>query len=266
MNSSVLSFQFSDSIVEPYNTVLGTAATKPNYKCNCLASNMAMFKALEKNGVQAAPDFRDLNVLWNYAVGTLTSSYRHGGDLKAKLEDIITNSVPFPDARFPFISYSPIRSNNYERPVEEIVEECFNPRCHLLSCNTVGGRYMTATVVLQGDVSPQQVAMSLGSLSSSEFVRFAPWCPNGYKVGLCSVPSATIPGSITVPGRVAACALNGSTAVGEVWRDLHNDYRAMRKKKAYFHWYLAEGMEEDEFQTADDEISSIIDSYSNSAS
>ena len=77
--------------------------------------------------------------------------------------------------------------------------------------------------------------------------------PNSALTTLCTVPPVGLPASATL--------VANTTAIAEVFKRSHVQFRALFRRKAYLHWYTGEGMDEMEFQEAEANLADVCNEY-----
>ena len=84
--------------------------------------------------------------------------------------------------------------------------------------------------------------------------NFIDWCPTGYKYAAFS--HKPFGKNIKV-----ACTLGNSTAVKDVFARQNSKFDLMFKQRAFLHWYTKEGIEEQEFINARENMRNLEQDY-----
>ncbi|KAH9020939.1 Tubulin/FtsZ [Lactarius pseudohatsudake] len=108
----------------------------------------------------------------------------------------------------------------------------------MAACDPRHGRFLTVAAVFRGKVSMKEVKEQ--TQNSAYIVE---WIPNNVLTAQCDIPLRGL--------KMAVTFLGNSTAVQELFRRLSEQFTAMFKKKAFWHWYTQEGMDEMEFMEAE---------------
>ncbi|XP_015513888.2 tubulin alpha-3 chain [Neodiprion pinetum] len=255
----------STAVVEPYNSVLTTHGTLDFEDCCFIADNEALYEICDRNLNVPRPTYTNLNRLLAQVVSSITASLRFEGAINVSLEEFQTNLVPYPRIHFPLVTYSPITSCckavYEESSVAQITNECFEPSNQLVKCDPRKGAYLSCCLLYRGDVSPTDVNRAISSLKQHKSIKFVDWCPTGFKLGINYQPPFTVPGGDLSKTSRSLVMVSNNTAVRHAWARIGNKYDLMFKKRAFVHHYIGEGMEEEEFQDARDDIAALIEDY-----
>ncbi|XP_042240645.1 tubulin alpha-4A chain-like isoform X2 [Homarus americanus] len=255
----------STAVVEPYNAVLTTHTTIENAECVFMVDNEALFDICTNMlGVERSTYF-NLNRLIAQVVASLTASLRFPGSLNVNLTEFQTNLVPFPRVHFPLVSYAPLHpaaTAAFERlSVPEITKACFEHTNQMVKCEPQFGKYMSCCLLYRGDVEPTDVHAAIAEVKAHHTINFVEWCPTGFKVGTNSMPPVVVPGGDLSKVDLAACLISNTTAIGDVWAQIDHKFDLMFAKRAFLHWFMAEGMEDEEFMEARDDLSALEEDY-----
>ncbi|XP_006772694.1 PREDICTED: tubulin alpha chain-like 3 [Myotis davidii] len=257
--------RISTAVVEPYNSILTTHFTLEHSDCTFIVDNEALYDICHhKLGVER-PSYTIINRLIGQAVSSITASLRFEGPLNVDLNEFQTNLVPYPRIHFPMTAFAPIISadNAYHKDfsVADITTACFEVSNQLVKCDPRLGKYMACCLLYRGDVVPKDVNAAIAAMKSRNSVQFVDWCPTGFKVGINSQPPMTMPGGEMAKVQQAVCMLSNTTAVAEAWARLNHKFDLMYAKKAFLHWYIREGMEEEEFSEARKDLACLEKDY-----
>ncbi|KAI5191119.1 tubulin alpha [Nematocida minor] len=256
--------QVSNSVVEPYNSVLTTHMTLEHADCTFLVDNEAIYDMCKGLGINR-PGYVDLNRIIAQVASSITASLRFPGSLNVDLAEFQTNLVPYPRIHFPLIAYSPmvsaVNAAHEQLSVTEITTACFEPQNQLVKCDTRQGKYIACCLLFRGDINTKDVNIATSIVKSKKGGRFVEWCPTGFKIGINNEPPTSLPGGALPPLKRAVCALSNTTAIVEAWKRLNTKFDLMYGKRAFVHWYVGEGMEEGEFSEAREDLATLEADY-----
>ncbi len=92
--------------------------------------------------------------------------------------------------------------------------------------------------------------LNVQNKNSSYFVE---WIPNNIKSSICDIPPRGL--------KMSATFLGNSTAIQEVFKRVGEQFSVMFRRKAFLHFYTAEGMDEMEFTEAESNMQDLISEY-----
>ncbi|CDZ96469.1 tubulin alpha [Phaffia rhodozyma] len=255
----------SNSVVEPYNSVLTTHTTLEHSDCSFMVDNEAIYEICRRNlGIQS-PTYNNLNRLIAQVVSSITASLRFDGSLNVDLNEFQTNLVPFPRIHFPLATYAPILSADKafheQNSVSEMTYSCFETSNQMVMCDPRQGKYIACCLLFRGDVVPKDCNAAIASIKTKRTIQFVDWCPTGFKLGICNEPPAVVPGGDTVKVSRSLCMLSNTTAIASAWARLDQKFDLLYSKRAFVHWYVGEGMEEGEFSEAREDLAALEKDY-----
>ena len=92
--------------------------------------------------------------------------------------------------------------------------------------------------------------LNVQNKNSSYFVE---WIPDNVQLSVCDIPPRGL--------SMSATFLGNSTATQEIFKRVGEQFSAMFKRKAWVHWYTAEGMDEMEFTEAESNMHDLVSEY-----
>jgi len=255
--SVVPSPKVSNAVVEPYNATLSIHQLIENTDSVTCIDNDALHDICSRTLGITNPNYTDLNSLVSSVMSGVTCSLRFPGQLNSDLRKLAVNLIPFPRLHFFLVGNAPLThkaSTNFENlTVTELTQQVFDPNNMMAACDPRRGKYLTASAIFRGKVSPYDVDDAMIKVQQKNSAYFVPWIPNNIKSSVCNIPPKNY--------SMSATFIANSTSIKALFKRVATQFTAMFRRKAFVHWYLEEGMEEVEFTEAESNIHDLISEY-----
>lgn len=247
----------SETVTEPYNAVLSFHQLVEQADATFCLDNEALYDICTRTLQIKQPRIQDLNNLISKVMSGVTTCLRFPGQLNGDLRKMAVNLVPFPRLHFFTVGYAPLfsaASQSFQQlEVPELTQQLFNPHNVMAACNLYNGRYLTVSTIFRGKVSTKEVEDSIQTARTKHSPYFVEWIPNNIQTSVCNVPPKGL--------KTSATFVANSTAVQELFTRTATQFSAMFRRKAFIHWYTAEGMELMEFTEAESNLHDLIAEY-----
>lgn len=267
---SIFPSEDDDVITSPYNAMLSCATLMDAADCVLPIENQALIdicasidrgaarrgSVLVEEESSRAPPFAAMNGIAADMLLNLTSSVRFEGSLNTDLNEIIMNLVPFPKQHFLVSSMSPLTApprgvGTAARGIDSMMSSLFSREHQLIKADPRNGTFIACGLFVRGAATVSDLSRNIRRLKQGQ-LKFVDWNPDGFKVGLCSVPPVGVPTS--------ALALSNNCCIRQTFKAMRTRFTKLYRKKFYLHHYL-QYMEEDRFAEVDEEVRALIDSY-----
>ncbi|KAK0162010.1 hypothetical protein PV327_008387 [Microctonus hyperodae] len=247
----------SDTVVEPYNAAFAINQLIETTDNTICIDNEALYNICIMTLKLPTPTYGHLNHLVSLAMSGITTSLRFPGQLNADLRKLSVNMVPFPRVHFFVPGFAPLtstESTNYRiMSVKELTIQMFDPKNMMTDCNPNLGRYLTAAAIFRGKMSMKEIDDELLSMRLRNIDRYTEWIPQGISSSVCNIPPCGM--------KMAGTFLGNTTAIQELFKRITEQFSMMFRRRAFLHWYTAEGMDEMEFSDAESNICDLISEY-----
>lgn len=254
--------------VEPYNSILATHATMDHSDCMLLFDNQAIGSIFKRNFAIERPQFLNVNQTISHVVSSLTSSIRFDGTFNSSLNVIVSNLVPYHRTHFLSESFSPLvpqnddtASSNKTPHLAQLVYSALQSQNQLANCNVENSKYMACSVMCHGDNKPKDLSATVATVRFKIRTEFVDWFSIGTRFGMDFRPPVVFPESDIAKFSRSVCILSNSTGMRETWSRLRQKFDLLYSKRAFVHWYLKDGMNEEEFKEARDDLVLLEDEY-----
>jgi tubulin alpha len=232
------------------------------------------------------------NHVFAQTVTAMTTGLRNGNcSLNDSLSALSLNHIPYHRFHFLVNAFSPLYSagitcQNWN--CQEITEACFDhptnpwfisypstdsssysysssfPRPSSLlmfQCRPCYHKYITLSLQYLGDIITKDVSTSIIKIKESKTIQFVDWVPTGFK---CGISYSRIPYlSDTEIGRAlrGVSMIVNTTAMKDTLSILNQQFDQSFQTKQFLHYYIENGIEEETFQQAKENIESLITDY-----
>ncbi|XP_022208846.1 probable tubulin beta chain CG32396 [Drosophila obscura] len=251
----------SQVVVEPYNALLSTPALVNNSHLTFCLDNEALFQICNRNLKIKMSGYEHINHIVALTMSGITTCLRFPGQLNAGLRKIYVNMVPFPRLHFLIPGFAPLVTCTQQQfskgTVSELVQQIFSSNNLLCAIDLRQGKLLTAAGIFRGRMSPREVDQMMTGVRNKNLNNFVDWIPNNIKTAICDIPPRGL--------KMSATFIGNTTAIQTLFQRLLDGSSVMLRRKAHLHWYTGEGMEEQEFTDAQQELQAIIDDYRSSA-
>ncbi|KAH7012871.1 beta-tubulin [Ilyonectria destructans] len=255
--SVVPSPKVSTTVVEPYNAMLAVHPLVENSDATFCIDNEALYDICKSTLKLSNPSYSDLNHLVSTVMSGVSTSLRFPGQLNSDLRKMAVNMVPFPRLHFLMVGFAPLTSRGSHSfsafSVPELTQQLVDPKNMMIGSDFRNGRYLACSAIFRGKVSGKEVEDQMNKIQRTNSAYFVEWIPNNVQMSLCSVPPQGLNMSSTFVGN--------STAIQEILKRIREQFTAMFRRRAFLHWYTAEGMDEMEFTEAESNMNDMVSEY-----
>lgn len=255
--SIVPSVKVSDTVVEPYNTIL-TLPYLINYADEVFViDNEALHDICYNNLKLMNATHADFNFLTSRAMAGITTFFRLPGDMNGSLREIKSNMVPYPHLHFLMPAFVPMATRDMlplqKNSLKQCVSDAYNVNSLMCKCDPNNGKYLTKYCTFRGEISRRDLDLLVDKMNEDQEDYLVEYIPNNIKASICNIPMKGF--------KFAAAFIGNNTAICEVWDRIYEPYCAMLERQWYLNWYYCEGLEEEEFFAAQRSAISLFKRY-----
>eukprot|EP00048_Salpingoeca_helianthica_P023691 m.26305 g.26305 ORF g.26305 m.26305 type:complete len:442 (-) comp8925_c0_seq2:28-1353(-) len=253
------------SVVEPYNAVLAVHDTIEHIDLTLLFDNEACYEICNKRLDIERPTYDNLNRLIAQVLAAVTTPLRFQSELNTTLNDFAENLAIYNRLHFPLLSFSPFAScaagSTTTPTAETMVTDCLYPEAQLVKCNPLQGRFTNMCVHLRGDIVPTEMNAAIARAKARNTMQFVSWSRANIKVGINYQRPVTMASSALVAATRTICMLRSTTAITEAFARLTSKFDLLAARRAFMHHFVAEGMQEEEFALAREDLAALQSEY-----
>jgi tubulin beta len=153
--------------------------------------------------------------------------------------------------------------------IMDISHQLFDAKNFMSAVDPRYGKYLTCACLFRttaangssgqtddSGFSLMTIQEALTALTDRHASAFTEWIPNHIMVSLSHTPYP-----VPSQSRCSSTLIANNTAIQEIWKRILDQYSVMFHRKAFLHWYTAEGMEEMEFIEAEENLKDLITEY-----
>ncbi|XP_026666869.1 tubulin beta chain-like isoform X2 [Ceratina calcarata] len=249
--------EMSDVVVEPYNAILSLSKAVDHTDQTFCVDNRALYHICTRVLKLSTPTFTDVNHLISACMSGITTCFRFPGQLNTDLRKLHVNLVPYPRIHFFVPGYAPLLSRSSAPytvlSVPELSQQLFNANSMLVYCDPRMSKFIAVATIFRGRMSTKHVDEQILAIRNRNSSYFVDWIPNNVQTAICDIAPRGL--------SMSASMISNTTAIQEPFKRLAAGFDGMLRRRAYVHWYTAEGMEETEFVDSRTVIYDLITEY-----
>lgn len=181
----------SDTVVQPYNSILALKRLTLNADCVVVLDNTALTRIAVDRLRLENPTFAETNSLVSSVMAASTTTLRYPGYMNNDLVGLVASLIPTPRCHFLMTGYTPLTVERQVSAVRktsvlDVMRRLLQTKNIMVSCNFRDKRscYISLLNIIQGEVDPSQVHKSLQRIRERQLARFIPWGPASIQVAL----------------------------------------------------------------------------------
>ena len=230
------------SLLEPYNAGLNLRHLLHHSHVVVCGDNGALSNICSRHLHISRPSYSHLNSLLARMMTDLS--------LLTDLRKMAVSLVPRPRLHFLVPSLAPVTSLQGEQvEAMALIREMFDGGTVLADCDLRRGRFLTVSTVVRGGMSVMELGQHISHLVDRRSQDFVPWIPDNVIINTHQAEE------------LSGTMVGNSTAIVQPLRSISSTFRQMFRRRAFLHYYTAEGTEEAEFVEALSEMDSLVLEY-----
>lgn len=247
--------KISETVVEPYNTILALSRLIKYASASIVLDNEALFSIAENVLEIENPSLEDLNTIIAQVLTHITASLRFSGTLNLNLGKLVTNLVPFEECHFLMTSTAPLKQEGLESyenlTVKELSEKVFSDEFICAACKPTTGKYLATSVLFRGDVRTSDINDAMATIKEQN--SFVNWIPTGFKISRSE--------KAPLDSALGLIMMANNSEIVSVFERICAVFDRLWSRKAFAHWYTDNGFEEKDLDDARETVQKVIDRY-----
>lgn len=249
----------SNSItVEPLNACLAVSSMCQNEfdDVNFTFDNQSLYNILNDSLKMPKPNFADSNEL----IACLFSNTAQF--TQRNFHSLRNNCIPFKKISYLSAAIVPFQSMHSRRAPQDVwnlLVDAFATNHEISNVNLEEGTYICVNLWTRGSATQITTMQALNNIE--KHAKFTGWCNHGFNVFYSKSNYQSIPDGLLDNVETSVTKISTHTAMGRVFEKLQEQMNVLLSKRAFSHWYLDTGMEEQDFLQANESISDMISIY-----
>jgi len=257
-----------DTVVAPYNAVLTTHCLIEESTATMLLDNESLLRNCQKRLVLAAPTLGDANDLVAAAMADLTAASRFTNQQTLGWRKLLSTVVPFPRMHFFTVATGILRTRRAVEKASEPVTAHYLADVNLKPGNQflcdppprgtasppAVNRMFTGTIFRGPGLSLEDAHTRLAALAVEQSWGYDCIATDRHVLGACNQSPVGADASATT-------LLADPPSIMGLFSRITDQFSAMHRRRAYYHWYAAEGMDDMEFVEAEANTRDAVAEY-----
>ncbi|CAD8209261.1 unnamed protein product [Paramecium pentaurelia] len=252
INISIYPSKHENSVIYPYNCLLGLMHLNYNYNMGFYFDNDSL-QQMTENMFIYDQNYETYNQLLAFTMDGIYKSFRHNSYSNTNFYKIQTNITPFPKLHCYTISLAPLFSYINSPSLLQVSKEIYSKRNQTFSMSLSQGKFLAQQIMIYGDSDIFSVHQEFKQTITSDDIQFVRWIADPITYSICPIKQKQCD--------LMAFSINHHTAMGNKLNLLQQQYRTLFQKRAYLHLFLQDGLDELELQEAESACGDVISEY-----
>ncbi|CAD8111772.1 unnamed protein product [Paramecium sonneborni] len=252
INISIYPSKHENSVIYPYNSLLGLMHLNYNYNMGFYFDNDSL-QQMTENMFIYDQNYETYNQLLGFAMDGIYKSFRHNSYSNTNFYKIQTNITPFPRLHCYTISLAPLFSYINTPSLLQVSKEIYSKRNQTFSMSLSSGVFLAQQIMIYGDTDVFSVQQEFKQAISSDDIQFVKWVADPITYIICPNKQKQC--------ELMAFSINHHTGIGIKLNQLKQQFKTLFQKRAYLHLFMQEGLDELELQEAESACGDVISEY-----